>query len=118
MSAIVTLLTAILRVLIPALVQESRDTAQDAAPAIELRDRLRAKVKKSWGAAGLVFCLIVLPGCFIRTIYVPGGTPVRLRETIEGAKVWVLDREGKPVPGKMDLREGWFALPLDPEKEK
>ena len=52
-------------------------------------------------------------GCGVRTVYVPHGEPVRLRETIEDAKVWVLDETGEPVAGKMDLPEGWYALPVD-----
>jgi len=53
-------------------------------------------------------------GC-VRTIYVPHGTPVRLRETIRNAKVWVKDPGGKPVAGRMDLPEGWYALPMPEE---
>jgi len=51
-------------------------------------------------------------GC-VRTIYVPHGTPVRLRETVKNAKVWVKDANGEPVPGRMDIPEGWYALPLE-----
>lgn len=54
---------------------------------------------------------LLLGGCWTRTIYVPHGEPVRLRQTIRGARVWVLDADGKPVAGKMDLPEGWYALP-------
>lgn len=59
-----------------------------------------------------------LPGCGTPTIYVPNGEPVRLRETIRGATVWVLDKDadGEPVAGRMDLPEGWYALPM-PEEE-
>ncbi len=65
--------------------------------------------------------ILLLTGCgggapFTRTIYVPDGTPVRLRETVRDAKVWVKDADGKPVAGKMDLPEGWYALPM-PEDE-
>ncbi len=51
--------------------------------------------------------------CGVRTIYVPGGEAVPLRETFKGVKVWVLDASGQPVPGRMDLPEGWYALPLE-----
>ena len=122
MSALMTLLTAILRALIPALVQQSKDTAEDAAPATELRDSLRQQVRDSWGEAArltvLIFFLFTLTGCFTRTVYVKDGTPVRLRETVKSAKVWVLDKEGNPIPSKMDLPEGWFALPMESEKGK
>ena len=39
--------------------------------------------------------------------------PVRRRETVHRAKVWVLDRNSEPVADVMDLPEGWYALPLD-----
>jgi hypothetical protein len=80
--------------------------------------RIRAKVRL-WLALLGVWALF--PGCstppFSRTIYVPSGKSVRLRETVKSAKVWVLDASGKPVPGVMDLPEGWFALP-DPGEKK
>ncbi|MBP7296173.1 MAG: hypothetical protein KBB56_08950 [Acidobacteria bacterium] len=53
---------------------------------------------------------VLLTGC-VRTIYVPHGTPVRLRETVKDAKVWVKDGDGQSVEGRMDLPEGWYALP-------
>ena len=56
--------------------------------------------------------LLLLAGC-TRTVYVPHGTPVRLRETVEDVKVWVKDSGGEPVAGKIDLPEGWYALPLE-----
>ena len=59
---------------------------------------------------------LLLGGCGVRTVYVPHGTPVRLRETVEDVKVWVKDADGDPVAGEMDLYEGWFALPM-PEEE-
>ena len=60
--------------------------------------------------------ILLLAGCGVRTVYVPHGTPVRLRETVEDVKVWVKDAAGQPVPGRMDLPEGWYALPM-PEGE-
>jgi len=60
--------------------------------------------------------ILLLAGCAVRTIYVPHGTPVRLRETVENVKVWVKDADGQTVAGRMDLPEGWYALPM-PEEE-
>lgn len=57
---------------------------------------------------------ILLTGC-VRTIYVPDGTPVRLRETVPDVKVWVKEADGQVVEGRMDLPEGWYALPVDAE---
>jgi len=59
--------------------------------------------------------ILLLAGC-VRTIYVPHGTPVRLRETVKDVKVWVKDAAGEPVAGRMDLAEGWYALPLEDEE--
>ena len=60
--------------------------------------------------------ILLLTGC-VRTIYVPHGTPVRLRETVKDVKVWVKDSGGEPVAGRMDLYEGWFALPMPGDEE-
>ena len=57
---------------------------------------------------------VLLTGC-VRTVYVPHGTPVRLRETVRDAKVWVKEADGQVVEGRMDLPEGWYALPVDGE---
>ncbi len=117
MGTLITLIVSLLRVLLPALIEESKDSAQDGDSAVDLREKLRGQVRKSWGpSACFVFCLMSA-GCFTRTIYVPDGTPVRLRETIPDAKVWVLDSYGKPVAGKLDLPEGWYALPMEEEEE-
>jgi len=59
--------------------------------------------------------ILLLTGC-VRTIYVPHGTPVRLRETVKDVRVWVKDADGEPVAGRMDLYEGWYALPLEDEE--
>ena len=59
--------------------------------------------------------ILLLAGC-TRTIYVPHGTPVRLRETVRDVKVWVKDADGQVVAGRMDLPEGWYALPLEDEE--
>ncbi|MCJ7543260.1 MAG: hypothetical protein MUP47_01635 [Phycisphaerae bacterium] len=57
-----------------------------------------------------------LRGCSTRMIYVRDGEPVPLRETVRSAKVWVLDADGKPVAGIMDLPEGWYVLPMPREE--
>jgi len=63
--------------------------------------------------------MVIIAGCtsFTRTIYVPDGTPVRLREEVHGVKVWVLGAGGKPVAGVMTLPEGWYCLPMPEEEE-
>jgi len=112
MNWVAVILEAVLRALLPAIFRASKRTAEDGVTRPELRERLRRRVRRTWGRAVIVLLVILLlPGCGTRIIYVPSGEPVRLRETIRNAKVWVLDADGKPVAGRMDLPEGWFCLP-------
>lgn len=120
MNWLIAVLTAFFRALLPWVAKQSRPTAEDAAPDQRTKDKLRAKVRKHWMIVAFVLP-VLLTGCaggspFTRTIYVPHGTPVRLRETIKDAKVWVKDADGQVVPGKMDLPEGWYALPVEDEE--
>jgi len=59
----------------------------------------------------LVLALAALSGCVTRTIYVPHGDPVRLREKLKGVKIWAFDKDGVLVEGEMDLPEGWYCVP-------
>ena len=118
MKFLVAILEAVLRVLVPVLIERSRRTAEDSASRPALRERLRRRVRNSWGKV-MPVCLVVLllsSGCSTRTVYVPSGEPVRLRETIPDARVWVLDEGGRPVAGVMDLPAGWYCLPVPEEK--
>jgi len=114
----VELIIGVLRILLPAFVQASTPRQEDVLPQPDLRRKLREHVRRTWGAAALVLLcagLPVLGGC-ARTIYVPDGEPVRLRATVKHAKVWIMGQDGKPVAGVMDLPEGWYALPMEPEE--
>jgi len=114
-AILTAVLTVVLRVVLPALLKRGRPSVENADARRALRRRLREKVLQTWGKAGAVLLLAAIlwgtSGCQSpRTIYVPDGTPVRLRETIRKAKVWILDGDLKPVAGVMDLPEGWFCL--------
>ena len=61
--------------------------------------------------AAEIFVIVSLTGCATRVVVVPSGEPVRLRETVRHAKVWVADKNGQEVPGVVDLPAGWYALP-------
>ena len=113
MKALIAILVAILQVLLPALFKAAEKTAEDSAGQPELKKRLRARVRQTWAVAFL--CIFFLTGCGARTIYVSDGEPVRLRETIRGAKVWVKDQQGRTVAGRVDLLEGWYCLPCEDE---
>ena len=49
MKWIVALITAVLQALLPWLARRSQPSAEDADPDRDTRDRLRAKVRKTWG---------------------------------------------------------------------
>lgn len=56
-------------------------------------------------------------GCGTRTVYVTGTEPVRLRQPLKQVKVWVADKDGKEIPGQVDIPEGYYCLP-DPGEKK
>jgi hypothetical protein len=116
------IIAGIVQALVTILTKRSRPTAEDGAEQAELRNRLRREVHRKWSGKKLpviAFLVVVLalPGCATRTLYVASGEPVRLRETVRSAKVWVLDENGEPTAGVMDLPEGWYCLPVTPEGE-
>lgn len=116
------IIAGIVQALVAILTKRSRPTAEDGAKQPELRDRLRYEVRRKWWAKKLpviafLMALLALPGCATRTIYVSSGEPVRLREKVRSAKVWVLDESGKPAAGVMDLPKGWYCLPVPEEGE-
>jgi len=69
----------------------------------------------------LVLCIAVLTlsGCamFTRTVYVPDGKAVKLRQDVKNVKIWVKDKNGVSVEGKMTLHEGWMVLPMPEDKQ-
>ena len=115
MKWFVAILTAMLQALLPWLARKSRSTAEDADPDHETREKLRTRVRKYWLIV-LALLFFLFAGC-VRTIYVPHGTPVRLRETVKNVKVWVKDADGHVVAGRMSLPEGWYCLPVETEDE-
>ena len=57
--------------------------------------------------------MFALCGCFTRTVYVPAGKAVRLRQDVRSVAIWAKDAEGKLAPGTIDLKEGWFVVPSE-----
>ena len=111
------IIAGIVQAIVAILAKRSERSAEEGARRPELSDRLRERVRRKWSGKTLpviifLVVLLALPGCGTRTIYVQSGEPVRLRETIRSAKVWVLDQDGRPVAGVMDLPEGWYCLPV------
>ena len=115
------------------------DTCEDSRPDAALTERLQDRIRQAWNktespgtppagirpgrfgsggprakspgraALGMAACLF-LSGCGVKTVYVPDGTPVRIREAIKAVKVWVMDADGKPKASVMDIPAGWYAL--------
>ena len=110
-AAVVSLILGLLRLRLPALIAPRAAEAGRRRPG--LRASLVDRIRGTWGVA---LVIVLVCGCGGRTIYVPSGEPVRIRETIIGAKVWVMGADGEAVAGEMDIPEGWFALPA-PEVE-
>jgi len=119
---LVQLVGLLLRALLPQLAERMRPTAEDAAPSKAEAERLRTRVREHWSARAIVAWVLLSAtafaaiGCEPHMVYVPEGAPVRLRETVRDVRVWVRGADGRPVAGRMDLPEGWYALPM-PEEE-
>lgn len=58
-----------------------------------------------------LFLCLCLSGCavFTRTVYVPDGKTIRLRQDVRNVKVWVKEVGGNTAEGRMDLKEGWYC---------
>ena len=112
MKWLAAIVAAVVQALVALVARRSQPKAEDGKPSRGLRDRLRAKVRRHW-MIWLIAPVLLFAGCVgTRTVYVRDGEPVRLRETVRRAKVWVLDADGQPIAGVMDLPEGWYALPV------
>lgn len=112
MDFLVKLIVGILKFVLPAIMKKSKAGYIEASPQKEVKKSFQDNVRKHWGITTALFCMFMLTGCFDKTIYVPDGTPVKLRETIKNAKVWIMTKDG-PVAREMDLPEGWFAAPVN-----
>lgn len=120
MSAfLIQLIVSILRAFVPAAFEGAKPKMQVGDAQIKERSALRDSIETTWGKHLLMIIMLgSLSGClFTETIYIPYGTPVRLRETVKDIKVWIIDKDGNKVASKMDLPNGWFCLPY-PEKKK
>lgn len=77
--------------------------------------RYAMHLRRRWRTALVAEIFVIVSftgfGCVTRVVLVPPGEPVRLRETIRQAKIWVADKDGKEIPAVADLPEGWYALP-------
>ena len=120
MQIILTVILAIVKNLVPVLIKNGQ-AREDAQRRPELRARLRKKLRSYKRGRGLAIVWLTLifffAGCGDRVVYVPYGEPTQLAETVRKVQVWTVDADGKPIRGKMDLPEGWYALPDPGEGE-
>ena len=119
LSLLINFVVAILKVVLPMLFNRKPDTYEDAQRQPELKKRLRDRVRAKFGALVVLLALscvaVGAAGCTqqYRTIYIPPGEPVRLREPLKDVKIWTKDKDGNNIPGKVDIPEGWYCLPDD-----
>ncbi len=121
MNVLLSILAYVLRAVLPALIQwwseRSVPTAEVSAPNPAKASFREAIMNSRWGKVPVVVLLcgtLLFAGCAagVRTVYVPDGEPVKLAADIPNADVWVLDKSGIPVRGRLTLHEGWYAAPV------
>ncbi len=113
MKWFIAIFTALFQSILSVLFKRSSRKVSEADMDKAKREKLRRKIRQYWFGISLPIMLTLTCGCMMKTIYVPDGVPVRLRQTVKNVKVWVKDKEGKTEAGKMDIPEGWYCLPLD-----
>lgn len=95
--------------------------AENGEAVNDREEKLKEKIKRDTKAKTNLLIMVSLSlfyvtGCTTKTVYVPDGKAVQLRQRVKNCKVWVWDKDGKRVAGKMTLPEGWYALPLEEEE--
>ena len=122
LSLLINFVVAILKVVLPMLLNRKPDTCEDAQRQPELKKRLQDRVRAKFGALVVLLALSCVAvggaGCTqqYRTVYIPSGEPVRLREPLKDVKIWTKDKDGNNIPGKVDIPEGYYVLPDDEEE--
>lgn len=76
-----------------------------------MRSGTRSRTRWKTALAATICACAFSSGCGTHVVLVPPGEPVRLRQPIRGAKVWVADKDGREVPAVVDLPAGWYCLP-------
>ena len=113
MSAfLIQLFVALLKAFIPSISEASKNEYTVAVPEDDgLERRLRGSVEATWGKTVVFLCLsLALVGCGTRTVYVPYGTPMKIREKVM-VKVWVRVKGGDDLETEIEVQEGWYVLP-------
>lgn len=109
---LVELILGFLKLFVPSMKEAAKDTYIVPVEDKALTKRLQDRVNAVWGKGVIFLCFsLALVGCGTRTVYVPDGQPVKLRESLYSVKIWVKDADGNTIATEMDIPEGWFILP-------
>jgi hypothetical protein len=110
MNFLIKLLSALLPGIIKELLNIKPTMAEGKSDG-RTEKRLKKKIKKRWSKSKLplIVFIIIFAGCGVKTVYVPEGDAVKLRETLKDVKVWVKPaKPAEPIAGKLTLYEGWY----------
>ena len=118
MKTLISIIIIILKALLPAMIDHSQPQHKDVDAQPKLKNKLKQKVRRLWAFA-LIFSLALFSSGCVKTvaIYVPDGEPVRLREPIKNAKVWVMV-DGQMQATIMTIPDGWYCLPVGEENNE
>lgn len=85
---------------------------QDATGPGKFEDQAKQKMKKEGWGIFIIVAILSLSGCtmFTRTVYVPDGSAIRLRQDLKNVKIWAKQKDGATAEGRMDIPEGWFCF--------
>lgn len=109
------IITAILWFVVAVFRRESKPKQQTAKKNSDIRKAAADKISKPPKSPCIAMLLIMaLSGCN-RTVYVPEGAALRLREDTAKRKVWI-ETDGGWIAGKMVIPEGYYCLPLSDEE--
>ncbi len=106
-----TIITAILSFLAFWLKKETKPTMTDGITNERIKAAGAKKIKNPPKLPCIAFVLFTLVMGCNRTVYVPDGSVVRLRQDVKGVRVWVQTDKGWEA-GKLTIPEGWYAMPL------
>ena len=108
-----TILIAILTFVASMVKRAATPKTGDAKKRSDIKQAGASKLQKQTKSVimwSFALYLMLCAGCN-RTVYVPDGAAVRLRETVKRVDVWIW-LDGAWEAGKMDLPEGWYVMPL------
>lgn len=109
------IIAAVLWFVVGVFKREAKPKQQTAKKNQSIKDAAANKINKPPKAPLVAILLLTgAMGCN-RTVYVPEGAALRLREDTAKRKVWIETDEGW-IAGKIVIPEGYYCLPLSDEE--